>query len=441
MYSPPLHRKLLPWLYTLVFLITAPLVIFYTAGYRYNLKKAAIEKHGTLILDSTPRDATIFLNGEKSSETTPTTVQKLSPGWHTIRFEREGYTPWEKAIEIRAERVSFANAVYLWRTSPTTQLLATGDYSALVSNPEADTVAAVRSHATGSRVELWQSRGRQSTELALTASSTLLTSIRWQEDSRAFVLDRPAPAEDTLVRLQNRDLVATSTLLDGVWDGTVYSAVESSSETRQPLAHTNIQWNSRTGAVERTSISTSTTAVYQSLRLESQGTDASLILERTFRDRSIPLSRPDWTFRDSPMSDWVFLTQGDRWLALNPYSEQPIQHEIRASHVLWSPNTVRPPQGLFVGTNELHLWTPEGPTLLLRQTTPLVAASWHRSGTIVFLATATTIEALELDARDGRYRTHLATFDAIRSMATVGPYLYVAGTRDGVTGLWMLTIE
>lgn len=435
MYSPPLHRKVLPWIYAVAFLITAPLVLLYTAGYRYNLKKAAVEKHGTLILDSTPEDATIFLNGERYTETTPTTIQQLSPGWHTIRFEREGYTSWEKAIEIRPERVSFANAVYLWRTQPTIQLLNEGAYTQLVSNPEADVVAAVSTHTSGTRLELWQSRGRQSGETPL-ASNTSIESIRWQEDSRALVIDRPAPAADTLVRLQSRGLATTSTGQDGVWEGGSYSMVE-----RTPQAVYSLVWNSRTGALDRAEISSSTQAQYKDLRIETTTSSATLVVERTFRDRNIPLSQNDWRFQESPLTDWVFFTNDQQWLALNPYAEQPLQHQIVAEKVLWSPNTVTPPQGLFVGTNELHLWTPEGPTLLLRQTTPIVDAAWHRSGTIVFLATATHIEALELDARDGRARTPIATFDAIQALAQVGPYLYVAGTREGVTGLWMLTIE
>lgn len=210
---------------------------------------------------------------------------------------------------------------------------------------------------------------------------------------------------------------------------------------RTPQAVYSLAWNSRTGALDRAEIPSSTQAQYKDLRIETTTSSATLVVERTFRDRNIPLSQNDWRFQESPLTDWVFFTNDQQWLALNPYAEQPLQHQIVAEKVLWSPNTVTPPQGLFVGTNELHLWTPEGPTLLLRQTTPIVDAAWHRSGTIVFLATATHIEALELDARDGRARTPIATFDAIQALAQVGPYLYVAGTREGVTGLWMLTIE
>lgn len=435
MYSPPLHRKVLPWIYAVAFFITAPLVLFYTAGYRYNLKKAAVEKHGTLILDSTPEDATIFLNGERYTETTPTTIQQLSPGWHTVRFEREGYTSWEKTIEVRPERVSFANAVYLWRTQPTIQLLKEGVYTHLASNPEADVVAAITTQAKSSQLELWQSRGRQSGEAVLSSTSSI-ESIRWQEDSRALVLDRLTPLPDTLVRLQSRGLATTSTAYDGVWEGTSYTMVERTPQTAQRLT-----WNSRTGALDRAEISSSTQAQYKDLRLEVTTSSATLIVERTFRDRNIPLSHGDWRFQESPLTDWAFFAKEQQWLALNPYAEQPIQHQITAEKGLWSPNTVTPAQGLFVGMNELHLWTPEGPTLLLRQTAPIVDAAWHRSGTIVFLATDTAIEALELDARDGRARTPIATFDAIQALASVGPYLYVAGTREGVTGLWMLTIE
>ena len=116
-YRPPLVRQLLPWLFVLVFLVTAPLLIFYTSGYRYNLKKGLIERNGTLIIDSTPSGGTLFVDSRPTGERTPITLQNMVPGWHTIRIERPNYSSWQENVLIRSERVTFANHIWLWRIS------------------------------------------------------------------------------------------------------------------------------------------------------------------------------------------------------------------------------------------------------------------------------------------------------------------------------------
>ena len=71
MYRPPFHRRILPWIFTIIFFVAAPALVFYTAGYRWNPKKEKIERNGTLIIDSTPADARVYLNGRDTGETTP----------------------------------------------------------------------------------------------------------------------------------------------------------------------------------------------------------------------------------------------------------------------------------------------------------------------------------------------------------------------------------
>ena len=114
-YRPPFLRQILPWIYVLVFLLVAPILIFYTAGYRYNPKKGVIERNGTLIVDTTPAGAEVFIDDVDTHERTPISFQNMAPGWHHVRVVVPGYSGWEKYLEVRAERVTFANNIWLWR--------------------------------------------------------------------------------------------------------------------------------------------------------------------------------------------------------------------------------------------------------------------------------------------------------------------------------------
>jgi len=96
----PFHRRVLPWLFVLIFLFIAPAVVFYTAGYRWNSKKGVIEKNGTLIIDSMPRGAKIFLNGQMLSDVTPVTLQNTAPGIYNIKLSLDGYHDWSKELSV-----------------------------------------------------------------------------------------------------------------------------------------------------------------------------------------------------------------------------------------------------------------------------------------------------------------------------------------------------
>lgn len=112
---PSLIRRLLPWIYTAVFVLLAPVIVLYTAGYRYNTKKGFLERNGTLIADTTPEGARLILDGRNTGEKTPITLQNIAPGWHDIRLARDGDHAWQKSLELRADEVTFVNHVWLWR--------------------------------------------------------------------------------------------------------------------------------------------------------------------------------------------------------------------------------------------------------------------------------------------------------------------------------------
>ncbi len=403
MYSAPLHRKVLPWVYTLLFFLVAPLLIFYTAGYRYNTKKASVEKYGTLIVDSTPTNAEVFVDGRATGETTPTTFQELSSGQHTIEVRKTGYTPWKKTLDMRAERVTFANHIHLWRTEPVVQLLQEGNFFAIEATREGDTALALERTANSSTLaRIVHAKGRLGEDLALPFIEQR-ADLFWDETGRFIHIDRPSTERDLLVRLGNRSLTATTTPWRGTWNPPEPDELE--------------------------------------LRSTSSGVD--LILKKTFSERHIPLpDRQAWRFGDAFSQDIVLLQGETRWVSLDPHIQQPSITTIMGDYPRWSPSDTSHAEALFLTKSELWSWKPGNePALLVRQSTPLEEAVWHADADTVFLSTMQTIEAIDLDERDGRMRQTLASFEEIRDFALIGNALVVAGTHEGVAGLFLLTIE
>lgn len=110
------YRRLLYSVFIAAFLLATPLVILYTAGYRYNFKRWKIEKTGILYVDSNPKAALIYLNGQYRNKT-PARFVKLLPDFYRVRVEKDGYYLWEKEIEIKSNLTTFSEDIVLFKKS------------------------------------------------------------------------------------------------------------------------------------------------------------------------------------------------------------------------------------------------------------------------------------------------------------------------------------
>ncbi len=430
MYTPPLHRKLLPWLYAAVFLVIAPAVIFYTSGYRYNLKKAAIEKYGTLITDSTPSGASVFIDDQNINDTTPATFQEMTPGLHRVRLEKARYLPWQKTLEIRPERATFADRVHLWRSEPDVQFLFAGDIRALTSNPEYDTLAALQGEGSSTHLLLVQARGRISLDAPLNASSADDAQIEWQPDSRAVSVES-AGSRAILARFVARG-VSTTTTTAGFWQDNEFVSFASS---------TTHLWNSRNGLSSREALGTDVREKIGDFTLQQTTTTNQLLFDRTFSSKAFSLPSGEWRF-ENILANTILLRDGIRWLGVNPRQEQPFLGFVEGDRPRWLTTDEDSQRALFIHNNELWLWEiGKQPQLLVRESTPIREAVWHASGDAVFLASDTKVDVLDLDTRDGQIRHTLASFDNVKDVDILGKILYVAGTKNGQTGLWSVTVE
>lgn len=111
------HRRIISLTFILIFIIGSPLLILYTAGYRYNLKKGTIQKTGALVLETTPNRANIFLNNKDINEKTPARLNHILPEEYKVKIEKEEYYPWQKNLTIRSQETTFAEDIVLFKKS------------------------------------------------------------------------------------------------------------------------------------------------------------------------------------------------------------------------------------------------------------------------------------------------------------------------------------
>ena len=102
----------------LVFALIAPVIIMYSQGYRFDVKKMKFLETGGIYVKTIPGDTTITIDDKLPSKTSSFTrdilIQNLLPENHTIKIEKDGYHSWTKTLEVDEKKVTEAKYVILF---------------------------------------------------------------------------------------------------------------------------------------------------------------------------------------------------------------------------------------------------------------------------------------------------------------------------------------
>lgn len=149
---PLIIRRIIFYFLLLLFLITTPLAILYTAGYRYNVKQNRILKTGAIFVQSDPKSASVYLNNRLRKERTPAKILNLTPGEYHLRLARDSYHSWQKTLQVESEQVAFADKVVLFKNL-LPQLIASGDIIDVILDAKKNRVAYLKKESDF--FELW----------------------------------------------------------------------------------------------------------------------------------------------------------------------------------------------------------------------------------------------------------------------------------------------
>ncbi|MEA2007333.1 MAG: PEGA domain-containing protein [Patescibacteria group bacterium] len=103
-----IQRRLYMLFFVALFLVTAPVLVLFAQGYRFDRIGKIFVYSGSVTVKSWPREIDLFIDGKKKDKknlnviNNSYTVNGVRPGKHTIRCEKEGYTSWSKEIEVHS---------------------------------------------------------------------------------------------------------------------------------------------------------------------------------------------------------------------------------------------------------------------------------------------------------------------------------------------------
>jgi hypothetical protein len=101
-------RKIFFWTLVVFFFATAPLVILYTVGYRYNTDRGVFVYSGSITIKSIPERVNVKIDSDNSSERKfnflnySYHIDGIRPGEHTMEISLPGYKPWKKKTPVHS---------------------------------------------------------------------------------------------------------------------------------------------------------------------------------------------------------------------------------------------------------------------------------------------------------------------------------------------------
>ncbi|MDD5216642.1 MAG: PEGA domain-containing protein [Candidatus Omnitrophica bacterium] len=100
------YRKFFFRMFVLIFILLTPIVLFYSLGYKFDLKSKKFLKTGAIDITSHPKDANVYLNGRKIENTTPCVIRLLMPGKYTLTLDKDLFYVYEMPIDVRSSAVT-----------------------------------------------------------------------------------------------------------------------------------------------------------------------------------------------------------------------------------------------------------------------------------------------------------------------------------------------
>lgn len=109
-------RRIIGGVFVLLFLILAPVIIFYATGSRFG-ESWSILQTGGLFVRSVPPGATVYINSKLNKETgyfgRNILVKSLHPGEYVVSINKQGYNSWTKKVVVYGNVVTDSLAFML----------------------------------------------------------------------------------------------------------------------------------------------------------------------------------------------------------------------------------------------------------------------------------------------------------------------------------------
>ena len=388
-------------------MISAPLVVFYTAGYRYQFGSTHIIKTGVLTISSIPKNASIILDNVLSKKRTPAVIDNLFPGQTTVRIEKPEYSTWEKTLQIESGvSVFIANATLFLNGTPEpftkyTNILTASHLDentiAYLTKEQSEIHLRIHNSAYGNDQSIWKK--------PLIANATY--SLIWSPDGQYILVEEKTtvkkyilihPADASVVALPFKN---NSSLW---WD--IGSPHELYAQTQKGVDVFGIDTHPQLPK----NIKAENTRRQNGRLVVIQSQDQSIV---SYVDEtgisSIVAYLPVGSYKFVPSPSWEFLLNDpkrNKLILIDPAQKNPILLQEDATIWQWAKDNDRL---LFTNGYEAKIFSVGSKNMetITRFSDPITKLMWYPTENLIVYSQLNSIKALELDRRDKRNETTL----------------------------------
>lgn len=391
-------RRILYISLIVAFFILAPVIILYTAGYRYNFKKMALEKTGIIFVSTVPAKTNIYVGNELVAKTTPAIIKNLLPDSYDLRISAPGYLNWGKKLEVRSQLTTFVSKQALLKDQLPI-LLSGGKISALNVSPDFSALAFMAEDK------------KQSLKIINLADNKIDTLIEikpgknntdWSPDSNWVLIYNDTRVLGIFDKSNSWIPAETANLPAGkhFWSAKNKNSIYIISGV------TLFSFNLKTSELKKiTTLPRAAGYLVLNDRLWflAGGNLRFWDFERAGSFETI--AKVDFTNAKfiSPGSRFFGVTNSFKGLILDSAQKKVLSDMTQISKIADFPDG-----NSLIASNEFEIWlvdkTSGNRELVTRQAAPILNALWHQSGQYIIFASQNNIEAIELDSREPRNR-------------------------------------
>ncbi len=343
-----------PWRLTMLaffitaFFIISPLLVMYTAGYRYDFKNGIIQEIGAISVDILPKNAAVFLNDMKITGKMPLRLKNVSPGKYKIKITADGFYDWEKEITVETKQTVYIKEIKLIKKSVAEKII-DGQVGELSLSADKKYLVYQKNNEKNQEFYLRDLVEKQDT-LILTSDKLKKYKIQWFENANIFAIGADDNSQiqivDTTEPQQNWDLAKEekNKIIKWHWSDAYDAEIYYSTKTQLTIIDTATKQKTTLGKNNFLDWWTDNRQIWSIQKPSS--TDQFVVIKNTFgfKQTFITLNDPNWNFiqtndnqillKKINQSEMLLGYQGSQY---NFYGEKFLNSPYNNWWIMWTP--------------------------------------------------------------------------------------------------------
>lgn len=148
------NRLFIESVITILLLIITVFVVFFAQG-KVITPEGNIQTTGVIEINSIPEDTTAFVNGEQVG-LSGNRIQNILTGKVKLRLQKQGYTPWEKLIEVNSDKITYVYAQLYPVELKREQILSQNIHSVVYSQDRSKLIFTVLDSNIAEEIGIWK---------------------------------------------------------------------------------------------------------------------------------------------------------------------------------------------------------------------------------------------------------------------------------------------